>query len=61
MTKIEKKDVYILGQGTYGCAYKPKIPCVDDKLEDKNYISKVQMDDKTSKYEIEMGTLIFQN
>jgi hypothetical protein len=58
MTKIEKKDVYILGQGTYGCVYKPKIPCVDDKLEDKKYISKVQMDDKTSKYEIEMGTII---
>ena len=58
MTEIEKKDVYILGQGTYGCVYKPEVSCGDGKSESKIYISKVQNDDKTSKHEVKIGRLI---
>jgi serine/threonine protein kinase len=60
MTEPDKKDAYIIGQGTYGCVYKPEVSCVDETSENKKYISKVQPDDKTSKHEVEMGKLIKQ-
>ena len=47
-----------MGQGTYGCVYNPEVSCVDEKSDNKGYISKVQLDDKNSKQEIKIGKLI---
>ena len=58
MTESDKKDLYIMGQGTYGCVYNPEVSCVDEKSDNKGYISKVQLDDKNSKQEIKIGKLI---
>ena len=58
MTESDKKDLYIMGQGTYGCVYNPEVSCQDEKSENKGYISKVHPDDKNSKQEIKIGKLI---
>ena len=42
MVKTDKKDVYIMGQGTYGCVYNPEVSCEDKELENKEYISKLE-------------------
>ena len=58
MTDSDKKDLYIMGQGTYGCVYNPEVSCQDETSENKGYISKVQPSDKNSKQEINIGKLI---
>ena len=58
MADSDKKDLYIMGQGTYGCVYNPEVSCQDETSENKGYISKVQPSDKNSKQEINIGKLI---
>jgi len=57
MTTIEKKDKTIIGQGAYGCIYKPAIKC---DRESEKYITKVQRLDAISKNEIEIGKKVKQ-
>ena len=55
------KDIRIIGQGRYGCVYKPEIECADSKKSTSNgieYISKVQNNNYLSKKEIEFGESI---
>ena len=61
MADSDKKDLYIMGQGTYGCVYNPEVSCQDEKSENKGYISKVQSDDKYSKEGINIGILSLQS
>ena len=54
----EEKDIHIIGQGTYGCVYRPNIDCKTDEIGSRNYLSKIQRKDKTSKNEIKLGKKI---
>jgi serine/threonine protein kinase len=56
--KISKKDIQILGQGSYGCVVRPSINCKTQKPEDRKYISKIQVDDELINKELEIGQLI---
>ena len=40
----KNQDIRIIGQGTYGCVYKPEIECKDSTKSDTDmdYISKIQ-------------------
>ena len=51
-------NIQIIGQGTYGCVYRPNIDCKTKKIGSKQYLSKIQPKDKTSKNEISMGKII---
>lgn len=54
----EEKDIHIIGQGTYGCVYRPNIDCQTHEIGTRNYLSKIQRKDKTSKNEIKLGKKI---
>ena len=58
MADSDKKDLYIMGQGTYGCVYRPNIDCQTKKIDSKQFLSKIQRKDKTSKNEIVIGKKI---
>lgn len=59
MTELEKKkDIYILGQGTYGCVYRPEVDCKNTDTGSTEYISKIHQDDRSSKAEIRIGKLV---
>jgi len=58
-----------LGQGTYGCIYKPNIPCLNEKPEKTQvkdqvkgkkpkFISKLQRNQENSEREAELGKII---
>ena len=56
-----------IGQGTYGCVYKPNIPCLNthptnikDKNKNKKYISKLQINQVDSEKEFELGKIIME-
>ena len=55
-TKSEnKKDIYIIGQGTYGCMYIPEISCDSKQPTLNKYVSKIQQDNFASRREIKIG------
>ena len=54
----EEKDIHIIGQGTYGCVYRPNIDCTTYEIGSQDYLSKIQRKDKTSKNEIKLGKKI---
>jgi serine/threonine protein kinase len=54
----EEKDIHIIGQGTYGCVYRPNIDCETNEIGSQSYLSKIQRKDKTSKNEIKLGKKI---
>jgi len=56
--KQEKKGFRMIGQGTYGCAYRPSIRCKDQKVGSAHFLSKVQIKDHSSDVELRAGTLI---
>lgn len=56
--KEKKKGFRLIGQGTYGCAYRPSIRCKDQKVGSAHYLSKVQVKDKSSEIELLAGTII---
>lgn len=53
-----EKDIHIIGQGTYGCVYSPNIDCKTYEIGTRDYLSKIQRKDKTSKNEIVIGKKI---
>ena len=58
-TKSEnKKDIYIIGQGTYGCMYIPEISCDSKEPTLNKYVSKIQQDNFASRREIKLGNHI---
>ena len=38
----EKDDLQIIGQGTYGCVFRPNIECSKKNLGDPSFLSKIQ-------------------
>ena len=58
----KNQDIRIIGQGTYGCVYKPDIECKESMKHKTNsnmeYISKIQDNNNFSKREIEIGKMI---
>ncbi len=56
----KNQDIRIIGQGTYGCVYKPEIECKDSMKNktDTEYISKIQNNNYFSKKEIDIGKMI---
>jgi serine/threonine protein kinase len=50
-----KKDIYIIGQGTYGCMYIPEISCDSKEPTLNKYVSKIQQDNFASRREIKIG------
>ena len=60
--KETKHDhLQLLGQGTYGCVYRPAINCKTLKPISKNYVSKIQIKDDLSQTEIDFGKRIVAN
>jgi len=56
-----------IGQGTYGCIYKPIIPCLNThptnikgKGKNKKYISKLQINQVDSEREFKLGKIIME-
>ena len=54
---MSTKDIHIIGQGTYGCVYKPHFDCKTKKPKaySKNFLSKIQKYDEVTKNEINIG------
>ena len=48
----------LLSEGGYGCIFRPEITCDGTSLEDTEYVSKIQLYDKSAKKEIELGKII---
>ena len=55
---MNQNNIQIIGQGTYGCVYRPNIDCQTKKIDSKQFLSKIQRKDKTSKNEIKIGKKI---
>jgi len=51
----KKEDLQIIGQGSYGCVFRPNIECSKKKLGHPSFLSKIQKSDKTMHNEIEIG------
>lgn len=56
--KEEGDDIHIIGQGSYGCIYRPNIGCANKKAESKTHLSKIQRLDRTTRNEIAISKLI---
>lgn len=52
---MDKEELVILGQGSYGCVYKPNFECSKKGLGSPDFLSKIQKSDKTMRNEIEIG------
>tara|TARA_B100000902_G_C27315007_1_gene920711 strand:+ start:2063 stop:3223 length:1161 start_codon:yes stop_codon:yes gene_type:complete len=48
----------LLSEGGYGCIFRPEISCDGKSLEDTDYVSKIQLYDKSAKKELELGKII---
>ena len=44
---MDKEELVILGQGSYGCVYKPNFECSKKGLGSPDFLSKIQKSDKT--------------
>ena len=47
-----------INEGSYGCIYYPSLTCKLEKSKKKNIISKIQINNITSKNEIEIGKIL---
>ena len=47
--------IKLLGEGSYGCVFRPGIECSHKQLTTKKYITKIQKYKETSKHEVEIG------
>ena len=56
--KEDGDDIHIIGQGSYGCIYRPNIGCATKKAESKTHLSKIQRLDRTTRNEIAISKLI---
>lgn len=57
-THNESSDIQIIGQGSYGCIYRPNVGCATKKPESKEHLSKVQRLDRTTRNEIAISKVI---
>ena len=55
---VDKNDRQILGKGTYGCTVFPNIDCKTNKPKNRQYVTKIQVQDYISSREFEIGTLV---
>jgi hypothetical protein len=55
--KEKKIEIRLLGQGSYGCVFKPQITC-DGSLGDSRYVSKIQDNDEDIQHELDFGDKI---
>ncbi len=57
---MSTKDIQIIGQGTYGCVYKPHFDCETKKPNEssKNFLSKIQRYNDVTENEIQIGQII---
>jgi serine/threonine protein kinase len=51
-------EIELISQGSYGCVFRPDIPCEKELRPNKKYISKIQIDDLNSKNEVVIGEQI---
>jgi serine/threonine protein kinase len=59
MLEEKKKEINLIGQGTYGCIYYPGIKCGKKQPKDsKNIVTKIQETNNTTNDEIEIGKII---
>ena len=54
MNKNEQ-ELQIIGQGTYGCVFRPNIECSKKDRTDPDFLSKIQQKDRTMINEINIG------
>ena len=54
----KKKEFRLIGQGAYGCTIHPGLSCSTHRIGSVKYVSKLQINDSTTKSEIEMGKII---
>lgn len=54
-----KNELNLLGQGSYGCVYRPGIKC-DGKKTTQSYITKVQQEESATQNEIDIGKKIMK-
>lgn len=47
-----------IGEGGYGCVFHPEINCKGKETKNKKYVSKIQMNDYSSKNEIHIGSYL---
>ena len=59
--KNNQKKIQLLGQGTYGCVYRPALHCKTMKPISKRYVSKIQKKEEMVSGEIEFGNRIKEN
>lgn len=52
------KEQHIIGQGTYGCVFKPGFTCKGNSTKQKNMITKIQRKESTSENEEKIGKKI---
>lgn len=55
------ENIHIIGQGTYGCVYKPHFDCKTYKPksgESNNFLSKIQLENNITENEIKIGKLV---
>jgi len=56
---VEKeKDLQLIGQGSYGCVFRPNIECKSKQVGSANFLSKIQNNDKVLQNEIEISKKI---
>ena len=51
----KEKDLQLIGQGSYGCVFRPNIECKKKKLGTPDFLSKIQNKDKVSQNEVEIS------
>ena len=62
-TKVKskkQKNIKLIGDGSYGCVYYPGITC-SGNVNNKKYVTKIQVYNRASKNEIELGEYIIKN
>lgn len=55
---VNKENSDLLSQGGFGCIYYPGIDCSGDKLNNNNYVTKIQVKNYSAENEIYIGNLI---
>ena len=56
--KQKKKELQIIGQGGYGCVFRPEIQCNTLRPGSRKYVSKVQLSTTVSDSESKIGSII---
>jgi len=54
----KKKQIQIIGQGTYGCVFRPELTCKTQTPGSNEYVTKIQVRDRYSLIEVDIGKII---